>query len=213
MIPKIPYIAAGDLLYGGKLHNLLAGSIFGGKIMLQGYCLANCNNIKLLSSSRTSCIDNIDAELYYIEPDTITLLDKYLSSLGAVKRTVTIEHDDIVINAEAHEALNHCKTIRDTNDWIRLLLVLPQLLPPPTSPLSTYFVELFNYKPCNNKTAYCKAIGMTSKAIVADIYINKVVVREWLKTNNLTLIEGIAYLQTHGTREIIFLVHVPAEQH
>ncbi|BEP18062.1 hypothetical protein PYJP_14140 [Pyrofollis japonicus] len=209
MIPKIPYIVAGDLAYGGKLHNLLAGSIFGGKTVLQGYCLVNCNNVKLLS--RNNCIGSIDAELYYIEPDIITLIDKYFSGLATVKRTVTIEHDDVVINAEVHEALDYCETVRDTGNWIRLLLVLPPLLPPPTSPLSTYLAELFNYKPCNNKTAYCKAIGATSEAIVADIYINKIVLREWLKANNLALIEGIAYFKIHGMREIVLLVHVPVK--
>ena len=202
-IPRlVPYAAGGDLAYGGRLHGLLAGSMYAGTLRALGACVTDCGDALLLAR----CGRDEPIELYYVAPDALRVLDERLSGLGAMRRTIVLRHGGLVVHAETH-LVNGCRPAAARSQWVRLLLVLPPEAPPPATPMAVYTAVLSNLSPCDNGQAFCEKEG-GAEAAVADLLVSEKVLSSWLEGLGARLLETSAQL-SHNS--LVAYVHVPVK--
>ncbi len=197
----IPYAAAGDLAYGGKLHGLLAGSLYAGTLEAPWTCVSLCTEYKL----PTRCSGVGRAELYYIEPQLLHVLDQRLDGLGAERRTIILRHGELVIHAETHLATG-CRIVNNDNDWVRLLLVLPPQAPPPATPMAVYTAVIEALGPCPDQQAFCKNPAASTEAAIADILVSTSMLDSWLESLNAQLLPAPARLSPNN---LTIYTHIP----
>ncbi len=193
---RIPYVAIGELRYGGRLHGLLAGAVFAGTGVVVNACPGP-------SGLPTRCSCGSIAELYYLDPGHMQLLDARLGALGARRETVVIRHGGAEIMAEAHldpGGQGDCSQPR----WLRLLLLLPPLLPPPTAPMASVTVRIRGLRPCRGGSAFCPAPGEEQEAAAADIYASTVLLDGWLAAHGLRLAETLGRPATGGPLMLLY---------
>ena len=200
----IPYAAAGDLAYGGKLHGLLAGSLYAGTLEAPGTCVSLCTEYKL----PTRCRGTSRAELYYVEPQLLHVLDQRLGSLGAERRTIILRHGELVIHAEAHLATG-CRIVNNNDNWVRLLLALPPQAPPPATPMAVYTAIIEALEPCQDQQAFCKNPAASTEAAIADILVSTSMLNSWLESLNAQLLPAPARLSPNN---LTIYTHVPTRR-
>lgn len=197
---RVPYAAGGDLAYGGRLHGLMAGGIFAGRIQLREACLAKAGDLILLSKCRKG---TVMAELYYHDSDTLATIAYRLEHLlGARRETLEAIHGEAVFPVEAH-TVDGTLTQHQAN-WIRMLLLLPPLVPPPIHPLATYTVEATGVEPCMDGRLFCRGSGC--EAAVADIVVSPERLEAWLSELGARLVPLIA---RGRATELPLYVHAP----
>jgi len=197
----IPYAATGDLAYGGKLHGLLAGSLYAGTLEAPGTCVSLCAEYRL----PTRCRGASRAELYYIEPQVLRVLDQRLGSLGAERRTIILRHGELVVHAETHLATGCC--IANNNDnWVRLLVALPPQAPPPATPMAVYTAVVEALEPCPDQQAFCKNPAASTEAAIADILVSTSILNPWLESLDAQLVPAPARLSPNN---LTIYTHIP----
>ncbi|ABM80582.1 hypothetical protein [Hyperthermus butylicus] len=180
MVIRVLYFASGDLAYGGKLHGLMAGSIFAGRISAVGLELRDCS-VLLPGSGRRDA--RLSGEAYYIDAWRLSELDSRLEGFGARRATVRVEHGDVVLNAETHLA-EDCRPATDTaagRGWVRLLLVLPPRAPPPVQPMAVYLADIAGVSLCSSASRLLCRGGSIENAAMADVYVELGRLADWLE--------------------------------
>jgi len=200
----VPYVAGGDLAYGGKLHGLLAGSIFAGLVEVLRACPSRCNGIALLKKCGRSTL----AELYYVEPQLLRVLDQRLGGLGAERATIILRHGELVVHAEAHLA-TQCSPVNEESQWRRLLLALPPQTPPPATPMAVYTAVLEALEPCPDQQAFCKNPAASTEAAIADILVSTSILKAWLENLNAQLQPAPARLSPSN---LTIYIHAPTRE-
>ncbi|KSW11488.1 hypothetical protein CF15_01160 [Pyrodictium occultum] len=171
----MPYAAAGDLAYGGRLHGLMAGAVFAGRVGLRGACLARAGDLLLLSRCRGG---RVEAEIYYHDAPGLRQLDSRLWSLvGARRASLEAVHGDLVFPVEAHVV--EAPATSRVERWVRLLLLIPPAAPPPAQPLASYPVEALGVEPCADGRLFCR--GGEGEAVAADLVVSGERLSSWLE--------------------------------
>jgi len=200
---RVPYAAAGDLAYGGRLHGLMAGGIFAGSIQLRGACLAEAGGLALPTRCKNGLLT---AELYYHDAGTLASIAYRLEQLlGAQRETLEAVHGDTVFPVEVH--IVQGAPARRQPTWLRILLLLPPLAPPPAQPLATYTVEASGVEPCMDGRLFCHGNGR--EAVVADVVVSPERLNAWLSELGAVLTPLIARSLSTG---LYLYVHAPLLQ-
>jgi hypothetical protein len=197
----VPYAAFGDLKYGGRLHGLMAGSVFAGSGIVEGVCIVDCG---VALGSR--CRDGRSvAELYYVEGWRLHEIDRSLEGYGARRATVRVSHGRFAVHAEAHLA-EDCRQVGERVGWARILLLLPPLQPPPAQPMAVYRVEVDGLEPCPSGYAFCPSGRGSVEAAAADMYVEMGRVEEWAKGLGAKLGYIVGRMKPQG---FTVLLHAP----
>ncbi len=180
-IPRILYAAAGSLTYGGSLHRLMVGSIYAGSALVVGTSLCSCNGVRLLCSGE----GEVEVELYYVDPGVLARLDRELVSYDARRVSLPVRFRGGLpgILAEAHIVPKSvCSEEASEKPYRRLLLAVPPLVPPPAQPLALYPAVLEDVEPTEDGRAFTESPGAHWEAGVADVYVHRSVVEEWVES-------------------------------
>ncbi|MET1128613.1 MAG: hypothetical protein ABWW70_04785 [Thermoproteota archaeon] len=199
--PLVPYAAVGDFAYGGKLHRIVAGSLFAGSVTLLDARLSRCGSVIAAARSRG---DRIMAELYYVTPLALSRME---APPGLLREYLVAVHGGHELQVTVHLA----STDRCSSETVvvprrvRLLLALPPLLAPPVRPLAIQEALLAGAVPCPEMTAFCH--GGNSRVVVADLYSDVEALRDWLEDEGLTLAPAVA--RRVQPPAVALFVHVP----
>jgi gamma-glutamylcyclotransferase (GGCT)/AIG2-like uncharacterized protein YtfP len=198
----VPYAALGDLRYGGRLHELMAGSIFAGATHAENVCLADCGVVLGAYCRGGGSV----AELYYVEGWRLREIDRVLEAYGARRVTVTLSHGGFTLHAEAHLA-EGCQQLKgEEAGWTRLLLLLPPLQPPPVQPMAVYRVEVDGIEACYGGRVFCPSGGGGIEAAAADVYAEPGRVAEWARGFQAEIRRVAGRLKPQG---LTVLLHAP----
>ncbi|HIQ10377.1 MAG TPA: hypothetical protein EYH26_00155 [Pyrodictium sp.] len=174
--PYIPICVAGDLRYGGKLHYVVAGTIYAGGIPAR-LVMGKCKDYLL--PLRYGEGEYQFVEIYYVESWRLKEIIKHLTQVLGIdikRQTLRLEGGECIIYCEAFVVNNEtCNTrIRENEQrkWARILLAMPPHATIIVPPLAVYPLTLDNVKPCADGHAYCVAPGSSFVVGVHDIYVN-----------------------------------------
>ncbi len=180
-VKRIPLVVTGDFVYGGKLHNYMAGTIFAGSTNVAGLCVFTDTSSRI--SLPCTCRDGKSyVELYYVDALMYGSLFRELNlKYGLVENNVVIKHGGKSINGITF-SLHHepCKPYQ--REYVRMLIGLPPQTPPPSHHIAVYIAEVEGLMPCSDSRAFC--VSETPQRIevaIADIVLHVGTLETWLQ--------------------------------
>jgi hypothetical protein len=180
-IGRIPVVVTGDFVYGGKLHNYMAGTIFAGSSNVAGLCVFTDTSSRI--SLPCTCRDGVSyVELYYVDALMYGSLFRELNlKYGLAENNVVIKHGGKSINGIAFSLHQEpCKPYQ--REYVRMLIGLPPQTPPPSHHIAVYIAEVEGLMPCSDNRAFCvSAASQRIEVAIADIVLHVGTLETWLQ--------------------------------
>ncbi len=202
-VKRIPLIVTGDFVYGEKLHNYMAGTIFAGSTNVAGLC------VSIDTSSRISlpctCRDGVSyVELYYVDALMYNSLFRELNiKYGLTENSIVIKHGDKLINGitfSLHQ--EQCKSYK--REYVRMLIGLPPQAPPPTHHIAIYIAEIEGLIPCSDNRAFCaSSVPQRIEIAIADIVLHISTLETWLQRLNARLSAHVVSMKPLGLAALV----------
>ncbi len=207
MEPRIPLAALGPLAYGGRLHWLMAGSVYAGT-GVAAYCLDTREGAPCVTGCRRR--GRGLAELYYMDPMAYQELRRRLHRLGLTLETVAVEPlggGGAGVAAEAPSA-GGCPSPTpasvEPGKPARWLVALPPQLPPPAPPMASMEALLPGFEVCSGQRCFTPSRGGGVEAVVVDVVASLERLRGWAEAEAGAALAGVAAeLRPLGLRGLV----------
>lgn len=195
---RIPVVVTGDFVYGEKLHNYMAGTIFAGSSSVTGLCVFTDTSSGL--TLPCTCRDGVSyVELYYVDAFMYGSLFRELNlKYGLAESNVIIRHGGRSINSVAFSLHQEpCKPYQ--REYVRMLIGLPPQTPPPGHHIAVYIAKVEGLMPCSDNRAFC--VSEASQRIeiaIADIVLHVGMLETWLQRLDAQLSTYIVSMKPLG---------------
>ena len=183
----LPVCVAGDLCYGGKLHHIVAGTVYAGSIparIIMGECEGYLLPLKYGEGEYQL------VEIYYVESWRLKEMIRHLSQILGVavkSQTLRLKEGRCIVYCEALVVSNETCDVRirenQQRKWARILLAMPPHAMIIVPPLAVYPLTIDDIEPCPDGRAYCEVPGSSSIVGVHDVYVNMDRLREVFSGN------------------------------
>lgn len=177
-----PVCVAGDLCYGGKLHYVVAGTVYAGSVparIVMGEFEGHLLPLKYGVGEYQF------VEIYYVESWRLKEIIRHLSQMLGVavkSQTLRLKEGRCIVYCEALVAGGETHDVRvrgnQQRKWARILLAMPPHATIVAPPLAVYPLAIDNIEPCPDGRAYCEVSGSSFVVGVHDVYVNMDRLRE-----------------------------------
>ncbi len=196
LIMALLFAAMGNMVYGGPLHSLLAGSFFAGSGVVDGVGL--CNGYPTITVEKHA---STYAELYYVNHGVLTKIRDYISRNGYHFKEirVNLKIHNYVVKALTYTIECEPSSIGENTSrpYRRTLIAIPPRSPPPQQPLTVIPAIITGASPCRNDTVFCKSYTGHWEGAIADVYVSIRLLAEWLREIDASL-EATTATTTYG---------------